>query len=78
VTNDSRFILTLDAYDEEHGEPGGLRRQEEVNPPNSVFVEDDRTASTRFFDRFRLALLRHARVPKVLLRENAARHQGIR
>ena len=54
VTNDSRFILTLDAYDEEHGEPGGLRRREEVNPPNSVFVEDDRTATTRFFDRFRL------------------------
>ena len=54
VTNDSRFVLTLDAYDEEHGEPGGLRRREEVNPPNSVFVEDDRTASTRFFDRFRL------------------------
>jgi Fe(3+) dicitrate transport protein len=54
VTNDSRFILTLDAYDEEHGEPGGLRRREAVNPPNSVFVEDDRNASTRFFDRFRL------------------------
>jgi Fe(3+) dicitrate transport protein len=54
VTNDSRFILTLDAYDEEHGEPGGLRRREAVNPPNSVFVEDDRTATTRFFDRFRL------------------------
>jgi len=54
VTNDSRFVLTLDAYDEEHGEPGGLRRREEVNPPNSVFVEDDRTATTRFFDRFRL------------------------
>jgi Fe(3+) dicitrate transport protein len=54
LTNDSRFILTLDAYDEEHGEPGGLRRREEVNPPNSVFVEDDRTATTRFFDRFRL------------------------
>ena len=54
VTSDSRFILTLDAYDEEHGEPGGLRRREEVNPPNSVFVEDDRTATTRFFDRFRL------------------------
>jgi Fe(3+) dicitrate transport protein len=54
VTNDSRFILTLDAYDEEHGEPGGLRRREAVNPPNSVFVEDDPTASTRFFDRFRL------------------------
>ena len=54
VTNDSRFVLTLDAYDEEHGEPGGLRRREAVNPPNSVFIEDDRTASTRFFDRFRL------------------------
>jgi Fe(3+) dicitrate transport protein len=54
VTNDSRFILTLDAYDEEHGEPGGLRRREAVNPPNSVFVEDDRNATTRFFDRFRL------------------------
>ena len=54
LTNDSRFILTLDAYDEEHGEPGGLRRREAVNPPNSVFIEDDRTASTRFFDRFRL------------------------
>jgi Fe(3+) dicitrate transport protein len=54
VTDDSRFILTLDAYDEEHGEPGGLRRREAENPPNSVFVEDDRTATTRFFDRFRL------------------------
>jgi Fe(3+) dicitrate transport protein len=54
VTKDSRFILTLDAYDEEHGEPGGLRRREAINPPNSVFVEDDRTATTRFFDRFRL------------------------
>ena len=54
VTNDSRFVLTLDAYDEEHGEPGGLRRREDVNPPNSVFVEDDRTATTRFSDRFRL------------------------
>jgi Fe(3+) dicitrate transport protein len=54
VTEDSRFILTLDFYNEEHGEPGGLRRREEVNPPNSVFVEDDRTASTRFFDRFQL------------------------
>ncbi len=54
ITDDSRFVLTLDAYDEEHGEPGGLRRREAVNPPDSVFVEDDRTATTRFFDRFRL------------------------
>src|SRR5215211_5625255 len=54
VTNDSQFILTLDAYDEEHGEPGGMRRREEINPPNSVFVEDGFTQSSRFFDRFRL------------------------
>jgi Fe(3+) dicitrate transport protein len=54
VTKDSRFILTLDFYNEEHGEPGGLRRREAVNPPNSVFVDDDRIASTRFFDRFQL------------------------
>src|SRR5258707_10737316 len=54
ITNDSRFVLTLDAYDEEHGEPGGLRRREAVNPPDSVFVENDRTASTRFFCRFRV------------------------
>jgi Fe(3+) dicitrate transport protein len=54
VTKDSRFILTLDAYDEEHGEPGGMRRREEVNPPNSVFVEDGFTQTSRFFDRFRL------------------------
>ncbi len=54
VTNDSRFILTLDAYDEEHGEPGGMRRREDVNPPNSVFVEDGFTQTSRFFDRFRL------------------------
>jgi Fe(3+) dicitrate transport protein len=54
VTNDSRFILTIDIYNEEHGEPGGLRRRETVNPPNSVFVEDGFTQSSRFFDRFRL------------------------
>jgi Fe(3+) dicitrate transport protein len=54
VTRDSRFILTLDFYIEEHGEPGGFRRREEVNPPFSVFVEDDPTATSRFFDRFQL------------------------
>ena len=54
VTRDSRFILTGDFYDEEHGEPGGFRRREAVNPPNSVFVEDDRTLTTRFFARFQL------------------------
>jgi hypothetical protein len=54
VTKDSQFILTLDFYDENHGEPGGMRRREEVNPPDSVFVEDGFTQTSRFFDRFRL------------------------
>jgi len=54
VTNDSRFVLTMDIYNEEHGEPGGMRRREAVNPPNSVFVEDGFTQTSRFFDRFRL------------------------
>jgi Fe(3+) dicitrate transport protein len=56
ATNDSRFVLTLDAYDEEHGEPGGLRRRGDPagNPARSVFYDDDRNATTRFFDRFRL------------------------
>ena len=54
MTKDSRFILTLDFYNEEHGEPGGMRRREEENPPNSVFVEDGFTQTSRFFDRFQL------------------------
>ena len=54
VTRDSRFILTLDFYNEEHGEPGGMRRREEINPLNSVFVEDGFTQTSRFFDRFQL------------------------
>lgn len=54
VTRDSRFVLTLDFYNEEHGEPGGMRRREEVNPPNSVFVEDGFSQTSRFLDRFQL------------------------
>jgi Fe(3+) dicitrate transport protein len=56
VDSTSRFVLTLDGYEEEHGEPGGLRRAGDPNgdPPRSVFYEDDRNATTRFFDRFRL------------------------
>ena len=55
-TSNDRFILTLDFYDEEHGEPGGLRRMGDPRPIplNAVFYEDDRNATTRFFDRFRL------------------------
>jgi Fe(3+) dicitrate transport protein len=56
VNSNSRFILTLDAYEEEHGEPGGLRRREPgvADPTNSVLYEVDRNATSRFFDRFRL------------------------
>jgi Fe(3+) dicitrate transport protein len=57
VTSDSRFILTFDAYEEEHGEPGGLRRRGDPmgDPANGAFYEDDRNASSRLFDRFRLS-----------------------
>ena len=51
ATDDSRFILTLDAYEEEHGEPGGLT---EVPTPGASLYQVDRDASTRLFDRFRL------------------------
>jgi Fe(3+) dicitrate transport protein len=56
ITTDSRFILTVDGYDENHGEPGGLRRHEPgvADPPGSVLYEVDRNATSRFFDRFRL------------------------
>jgi Fe(3+) dicitrate transport protein len=62
VTSDSRFVLTFDAYEEEHGEPGGLRRRNDpagdpVRTPTSIprFYEDGRNASSRLFDRFRLS-----------------------
>ena len=56
VSNNSRFILTLDAYDEEHGEPGGLRTFIDPTVPlaANVLYQNDRNASSRFFDRFRL------------------------
>ena len=50
-STDSRIILTIDGYDEEHGEPGGLTT---VPVPNAVLYQDDRNASSRFFDRFEL------------------------
>lgn len=50
-SSDSRIILTIDGYVENHGEPGGLT----VFPvPNAVLYQDDRNASSRFFDRFEL------------------------
>ncbi|HEX8490563.1 MAG TPA: TonB-dependent receptor, partial [Chthoniobacterales bacterium] len=56
LDSDSRLILTGDFYYEEHGEPGGLRRQEPgvPDPARSVLYEVDRNATSRFFDRFRL------------------------
>ncbi|MDQ3199623.1 MAG: TonB-dependent receptor plug domain-containing protein [Verrucomicrobiota bacterium] len=51
LDQESRLTLTLDAYDEEHGEPGGLT---EVPAPGASLYQLDRNASTRLFDRFRL------------------------
>jgi len=51
VSSDSRFILTIDAYNEEHGEPGGLTA---IPAPGASLYQVDRNVTTRFFDRFRL------------------------
>lgn len=47
----SSLTLRFDGYNEEHGEPGGLRLTE---APNAVLYQVDRDATSRFFDRFRL------------------------
>lgn len=47
----SSVTLGFDGYNEEHGEPGGLRLTE---APNAVLYQVDRDATSRFFDRFRL------------------------
>ena len=47
----SSVTLAFDGYNEEHGEPGGLRLTE---APNAVLYQVDRDATSRFFDRFRL------------------------
>lgn len=59
ASSSDRFILTLEAYDEEHGEPGGLRTFTDpagivLGVDYNVLYQDDRNASSRFFDRFRL------------------------
>jgi Fe(3+) dicitrate transport protein len=56
VSSNSRFILTGDFYQEEHGEPGGLRTFIDPTVPlaANVLYQVDRNASSRFFDRFRL------------------------
>ncbi len=45
----SRWFLTLEAYHEEHGEPGGLTF---ATGPTSVNYNDDREQASRLFDRF--------------------------
>lgn len=47
----SSVKLAFDGYNEEHGEPGGLRL---TDAPNAVLYQVDRNATSRFFDRFRL------------------------
>ncbi len=54
--SDSRFIATLDLYDEEHGEPGGFRTTIDPTVPlaQNALYQVDRNRTTRQFDRFRL------------------------
>lgn len=47
----SRWILTLDAYEEEHGEPGGLTF---ATGPGAINYNADRNATSRFNDVFEL------------------------
>jgi Fe(3+) dicitrate transport protein len=51
ATTDSRWILTIDGYQERHGEPGGLTF---ATGENAVNYNKDRNATSRFFDLFEL------------------------
>jgi Fe(3+) dicitrate transport protein len=51
ISDTSRVLVAFDGYNEEHGEPGGLRL---TDAPNAVLYNVDRNATSRFFDRFRL------------------------
>jgi Fe(3+) dicitrate transport protein len=51
ATTSSRWLLTLETYEEEHGEPGGLAF---ANSPTAVNYLLDRRAPSRRFDRFNL------------------------
>lgn len=52
ATKPLRWYLSLSAYDEVHGEPGGLTLSEGANAVN---YGENRNATSRFFDRFRLS-----------------------
>ena len=47
----SRWIISIDGYSEEHGEPGGLTL---AGGPNAVSFDQNRNGVSRPFDRFRL------------------------
>ncbi len=48
---DSRWILSLEGYEEEHGEPGGLTF---ATGPGTVNYNDNRDGASRLYDRFEL------------------------
>ncbi|CAN5763347.1 TonB-dependent receptor [soil metagenome] len=51
ANSDSRWILSLEAYQEQHGEPGGLTF---ATGPNAVNYLADRNAASRLYDIFEL------------------------
>ncbi len=51
ATTDSRWILSLEGYEEEHGEPGGLTF---ASGPGSVNYNANRDETSRLYDRFEL------------------------
>jgi Fe(3+) dicitrate transport protein len=51
ASTSSRWILTLEAYEEEHGEPGGLTF---ATTPDAVNYNDNRDGTSRFYDVFEL------------------------
>lgn len=52
ATTDRRWYLNVTAYDEIHGEPGGLTLSE---GPNAVNYDKNRNATSRFHDRMRIS-----------------------
>lgn len=52
ATSDRRWYLNVTAYDEVHGEPGGLTL---ADGPNTVNYDKNRNATSRFFDRMRIS-----------------------
>lgn len=51
ANSSSRWILTLEAYEEEHGEPGGLTL---ATGPGAVNYNTNRDGTSRFYDVFEL------------------------